>query len=256
MINGLNIEEIHAVVFDLDGTVYCGDTVVDGAIELISYLRDKEIKIFFCTNNSTKTRQEICAKLNAMNFGVLCKQIYSAAYSAAHYIAMFPDAHVYCFGTKSLKEELRNFDINIVSEPEDASIILIGLDINIDYKSISKLLSLRNKNCRYIACNRDKYVPSNDGTFQLACGFIVSIVEIALEIDIDFTIGKPNPYMINLLASENRLAMNEIIMIGDSIESDIVMAQSAGCQAIYFSPLKIDLNVFKISSLNELIGLL
>jgi len=51
--------KIRALVFDLDGTVYEGDSLVDGVLETINRMRHQGFSIYFCTNNSTRTRQEV-----------------------------------------------------------------------------------------------------------------------------------------------------------------------------------------------------
>lgn len=248
----MHLSSVRAVVFDLDGTIYCGNTPTDGAVELLEQLCRQGIQIFYCTNNSTKTRQDICAKLNAMNVPASTEYIYSAAYSAAHYLKRYNYSDVYCFGTDGLHSELKSFGISTVPVPEEASVVLIGLDTSLNYERIATLLPLRNKSCRLVACNRDKFFPSDNGLMQLGCGFIVSLVENALERDIEYTVGKPNTYMLDMLIEEHGLAMHEVIMVGDSLESDIAMAQAAGCRSVYLSPQLDVSSVFKITSLREL----
>lgn len=248
----MDLTPVRAVVFDLDGTIYCGNTPVDGAVELLLQLRRQGVQIFFCTNNSTKTRQDISVKLNAMNVSALPTEIYSAAYAAAHYLKKNNYSDVYCFGTTGLCSELKLLGVKLVSTPEEAAVVLIGLDMHINYESIARLLPLRNRTFRLVACNRDKYFPSDNGLVQLGCGFIVSLVEDALEKEIDYTVGKPNTYMMDLLAEEHGLAMDEIVMVGDSLESDIAMAQAAGCRSVLLSSRQNSSGVFQVESLAEL----
>lgn len=57
---------IRAVALDLDGVVYEGDHVIEGAADTIGTLRDKGIEIYFVTNNSGRKRTSIAEKLNQM----------------------------------------------------------------------------------------------------------------------------------------------------------------------------------------------
>jgi len=248
----MRLSSVSAVVFDLDGTIYCGNTPVNGATELLEQLHRQGIQIFYCTNNSTKTRQDIFAKLNAMNLIASPEKIYSAAHAAAHYLYQNNYLNAYCIGTAGLQSELRSFGIRMVSFPEEASVVLIGLDTNFNYECITKLLPLRNKICCLVACNRDRYFPSDNGVMQLGCGFIVSQVEDALGKKVDYTVGKPNTYMLDLLVKEHGITLDEIVVVGDSLESDIAMAQAAGCRSVYFSSLHDDSGVFQVKSLHEL----
>ena len=45
-------------------------------------------------------------------------------------------------------------------------------------------------------------------------------------------IGKPNTLMIDLLCEKEKLSPDRFLMIGDTFESDIRMADRAGCKSI------------------------
>lgn len=246
------LSSVRAVVFDLDGTLYCGNTPVDGAARLLRQLRSQGIGTYYCTNNSTKTRQDICAKMNDLDLPASREEIYSAAYAAARYLAQEKYSRVYCLGTDGLSDELKDFGIATVSVPEEASVVLVGLDPSLDYQDISRLLPLRGRECTLVACNRDKFFPADHGIMKLGCGFVASLVEEVLERRIDYTVGKPNTYMLNMLLEEHGLTMDEIVMIGDSLESDIAMAQAAGCRSVFLSSQKAASGVFQVNSLAEL----
>lgn len=46
----MQLASARAVVFDLDGTLYCGAAVVDGAVELLQQLRSQGVQIFAPAN--------------------------------------------------------------------------------------------------------------------------------------------------------------------------------------------------------------
>lgn len=248
----MHLSSVRAVVFDLDGTIYCGKSPVDGASNLLEQLHLQGIQVFYCTNNSTRTRQDIYAKLNAMKLPATPETIYSAAYAAAHYLKQNSCSNIYCFGADGLKDELRSVGLSMVTDPDEASAVLIGLDTNVDYERISRLLPFRKRDYTLVACNCDKFFPSDNGMIQLGCGFIVSLVEDALEKKVDYIVGKPNPYMLDMLTKEHGIAMDEIVMVGDSLGSDIAMAQAAGCRSVYLSSRQDVPGVCQVKSLHEL----
>jgi ribonucleotide monophosphatase NagD (HAD superfamily) len=53
--------------FDLDGTIYIGNQLFEGAIELIDVLKRKGKKFFFLSNNSSKSTLDYIKKLNDLN---------------------------------------------------------------------------------------------------------------------------------------------------------------------------------------------
>ena len=55
---------IKAVLLDLDGTVYNGSILIDGAKEAVDSIRDRGIRLFFFTNKSGRSRKAIADKLD------------------------------------------------------------------------------------------------------------------------------------------------------------------------------------------------
>ncbi len=54
------LTKIKCFVMDLDGTVYLGKRILDGAIEFLHMLEKNKIKFKFFTNNSSKKYKDIC----------------------------------------------------------------------------------------------------------------------------------------------------------------------------------------------------
>ena len=52
-----------AYLFDLDGTIYVGDTLLPGAAETLTALRKAGRRTIFLSNNPTKTRSQYMTKL-------------------------------------------------------------------------------------------------------------------------------------------------------------------------------------------------
>ena len=89
-----------AIVFDLDGTIYLGDNVIPGAPELINKCREQGKKIFFLTNNSGKSRNEIANKLKGMKIETKPEEIYTSSYTTAKYCYHKGYTEVFVIGTK------------------------------------------------------------------------------------------------------------------------------------------------------------
>ena len=48
-----NLTDIEAVFLDLDGTIYMGDNLIEGAVEFLNRIEKKGIRRFFLSNNSS-----------------------------------------------------------------------------------------------------------------------------------------------------------------------------------------------------------
>ena len=79
---------------------------------------------------------------------------------------------------------------------------------------------------KFIACNQDRTFPVAENKFMPACGAMVGAITSALNREPDFIVGKPNIYILTKIERAFNVAHDEIIVVGDSFESDIMMAYS------------------------------
>ena len=97
-----------AVAFDLDGVIYFGNRQANGAAECIKTIREKGKKVFFITNNSACTRQQIVEKLLNMNIYADIDYVITSGYAAVVYLEnrKKKNERIFILGTKDLKIEL------------------------------------------------------------------------------------------------------------------------------------------------------
>ena len=114
-------------LFDLDGTVYLGDTVIEGAIETLKKLTAMGKKVCFLTNNSSKDKREYVKKITDMGYPVDLWQIITSTMATIRYLhTRRPGKSVYPVGTPAFIEELKKASIPLAKE--DADIFLLGFD--------------------------------------------------------------------------------------------------------------------------------
>ena len=83
---------------------------------------------------------------------------------------------------------------------------------------------------KLIATNLDPNCPTPSGT-RPGCGAIVKLIEEATGIRA-FSVGKPSPVMMRQARKELGLATSETIMVGDTMETDIVGGVQMGYRTI------------------------
>ena len=83
---------------------------------------------------------------------------------------------------------------------------------------------------KLIATNLDPNCPTQSGT-RPGCGAIVSLIEVATGIKA-FSVGKPSPVMMRTARKELGMATSETIMIGDTMETDILGGVQMGYRTI------------------------
>ena len=224
-----------AVIFDLDGTLYFGGNLVDGALETITALTDQDYRVFFLTNNSGKTRQEIVDKLKGFGFQAERRNTYCCSYAIAAYLTENKIMSVYVVGAEGLKRDLESYNIR-VKDSSDALAVVVGLDLNLSYNKITIALDAISNGAKLIVANIDLSYPIGNNRRLPGCGAIVGAIVGATGHDPDFQVGKPNIYMLELICKEHSLSSAEICMVGDEPESDIKMAVNFQCQGVLFDP--------------------
>ncbi len=105
-------ESIDTFLLDCDGVLWRGSQLLPNIAETIQQFRMATKRIFFVTNNASKSRREYVAKFTQLGIqDVIRDEIISSAYAAAAYFAslpMPPSGRVLVLGAPGLVEELRD----------------------------------------------------------------------------------------------------------------------------------------------------
>jgi len=220
-----------AVVFDLDGTIYYGNSLAFYAKEAIVALQNMGYKILFFTNNSSKSIDDIYHKLLGLGLNMERNEVYSSSYATAIYLQKQKIQKVFLIGSSGFAQELQKREIKIVSEKE-AQAIVVGLDIHFNYETIAKALVAVENGAKIIASNVDKNFPIEAGVLRPGSNAIVASILGSCDKELDYIVGKPNSYMLDIIVKDWNLDTKNIWVIGDSVESDIAMAEHYGCRSI------------------------
>lgn len=223
-------KNIKAVLFDLDGTIYLGEELIPGAKEVVNRLREMGKEIYFMTNNSTKNRNEIKEKLNNMGLTCQLEEMYTSGYAAALYVKNNCYTDVFISGTDALKKEFFDMGINVTDK---AKVMVIGYDKAFDYNKITDALQVGLSADVIIACNKERHYPVEGGKRLPGCGAMVGAIEGSLGRPVDYVVGKPNPLLLDIICKDTGHNSTDIMVIGDTYESDILMSKDYGCKSIY-----------------------
>lgn len=232
MAKKLKLAEIKAVGFDLDGVVCFGNRLAAGAKKVIYGLRNFGYKVFFITNNSSKTREEISIKLKDLGIKAEAEDIFTSGYACALFLSKFKKkVKISILGSMGLKKMFLQLGLDLVVEPK-CDFLVVGYDAKFNYEKICFGLRAIDNGAKFIACNLDRNFPGNNGEVFPGCGAMIVAIAVASGRNPDFSIGKPNTYMLELAAKQFNLRPKEIIFIGDSLETDISMANKFGSLSV------------------------
>ncbi len=217
-------KRIKAFVLDLDGVVYRGSELIEGAEKRVAELK-KRGQVLFLTNNSLLSRSGYADKLQSMGVPADEKEVITSAYAAALYIKKRrSNARVFPIGEEGLLQELAQQRIEICNT--DCDIVLVGLDRNFNYEKLAKAMEFITNGAAFIATTTNKTLITERGLVP-GTGAIVSAIEAATQKE-PLVVGKPSKIMGEVLLKKLRAKPKEALIIGDRLESDIAFGKSLG----------------------------
>lgn len=208
-----------AFLIDMDGVVYRGSEMIPGADRFINSLREREIPFRFLTNNSQRTRRDVATKMRRMGFAVEEEHVFTCAMATARFLArQKPGGTAYVIGEGGLLQALHVNGYSIVDY--DADYVVVGEGRTLSMEMVEHAVNLILRGSRLIATNLDPNCPTNHGT-RPGCGATVAMLETATGAKA-FSVGKPSPAMMREAATELGMHSRDIVMIGDTMETDIL----------------------------------
>lgn len=220
----MNIRDLQLFIFDLDGVIYLGTDPISGAKEVIDTLAQKGKDSFFLTNNSTRTRTQFRQKLARMGIQVQEEQIITSAYATVQYLLQRQaNAKVYVIGEEGLRTEFLNagFDIYFdTPSKRNFEYVVVGLDREFNYQKLSIALTAIENGAKFLATNDDPTLPTERGNLPGA-GTMVAALSTGVYSPPIITIGKPNPFTVELILESRNVKPSAAVIIGDRYSTDI-----------------------------------
>ncbi|MDF2439998.1 MAG: 5-nucleotidase [Abditibacteriota bacterium] len=216
-------------LIDMDGVVYRDSQLIPGAARFISELQDAKIPFLFLTNNSQRTRRDIAIKLQRLGIDVGPEHVFTCAMATARFLArQKPNGTAYVIGEGGLLHALHTHGYAVVDK--DPDFVVIGEGRTLSYEMIETALNLVLGGAKLVATNMDPNCPTTKGT-RPGCGAVVAMIEEASGVKA-FSVGKPSPVMMRAARKELGLDTEHTIMIGDTMETDILGGVQMGYQTV------------------------
>ena len=218
------------IVFDMDGTVYLGKNLIDGALETFKYLKDNNIDYLFFTNNSSHDLDFYYKKVS--DFGIPCSLEHNFFSSTEVTITYLEEMHakkIFVIGNKCLKDKLAKFfEITTVfDEKERIDAVVAGFTTELVYKELKDAsLYLQTRDVPFIATNGDYRCPIEDGLYIPDCGGMCEWLRLVSGKEAK-VMGKPNPVVVDAIMKRYGVTKDEILLVGDRLYTDILVGVNA-----------------------------
>lgn len=230
------LNHIELAIFDLDGVIYRGKTLIPNVNEIIEELKEHSIRVVYNSNNSTITRQAYVDRLREFKIPSEITDFYtSASIASAEITKIKQNATIFVIGEVGLREELRSCGHNIVTDQvnfREVDFVLVGLDRDFNYDKLSFAQKcIMEGNAKFYATNADSTLPVANG-FKPGAGVMVNSLTTCSGTKPIRIFGKPETIGIQSILRDTQIPAENACIFGDRLNTDILAGNRAGITTI------------------------
>ncbi|HZV33335.1 MAG TPA: HAD-IIA family hydrolase [Verrucomicrobiae bacterium] len=220
-------------LIDMDGVIYRENRLIPGAADFVRALQATSVPFLFLTNNSAPTPEDLAVRLKHLGIsGLSAKHFYTSALNTADFLSeTHPGCTVFVIGEGGLLAALH--ERKIASDAIRPHYVVVG-EGAASLERLAKAHECIERGARLLATNPDNWCPVSSEQTRPGAGATTAYLE-ASSGRRAYYLGKPNGYMFH--QARKKLAglagkdLQEVVMIGDTMETDIRGAFEAGIQA-------------------------
>lgn len=214
---------------DLDGTIYIGNSLIDGIASSVDTLKKEGKRVVFLSNNSSRDKEEYVVKLGRMGINCVENDIVLSTDLTVKFLIESNCFKVFVLGTVSLKNMLA--EKGIIHTDVDPDFVVVGYDTELTYEKLVSASQLINTGVDFISTHCDLVCPTESGPIP-DVGLIVDMLEKTTGKKVYKQFGKPMPQIIDFIGQKYDVKKEDIIVVGDRLYTDIKMASDAGVDSI------------------------
>lgn len=241
------LKNIRCFVFDMDGTIYKGETLFDGVKELFSLFDKEGLKYYFLTNNSSKTGKVYLEKLNRLGLQNISEnQIITSGDITVDYLQKNDINRIFLIGTPEFENQCLKAGLQLIkSKNEQIDAVVVGFDTTFNYRKGEIATHYLRKGVVFLSTNEDLVCPMENDEFIPDCGAITSMLELASNRKTKY-LGKPRKETTDYLLNHIQINKNDLAIVGDRLYTDIATGFLNG-----FSSIAVLTGEFKLDDLHH-----
>ena len=224
---------MQAVLFDLDGVLYQGNRMIDGALETVRWCEAEGVPHLFVTNTSSKPRRVLVERLGGLGLSVSAEQIFAPPVAAHDFLTANGIAPIALIVREATREDFEGIELLDDDAEAGAGAVVVG-DIgkgwNYDVMNRAFRLLMAKSRPTLLALGMSRYAQGEDGLLLDVAPFIKAL-EHASDCKA-VVMGKPARAFFDAAVAKLGVPRDEVAMIGDDVRGDVGGAQAAGLRGI------------------------
>jgi arabinose operon protein AraL len=222
---------IRGVLLDLDGTVYLGEALIPGAGEAVRAFKGAGMQVAYLTNKPLQPRAEYARKLTRLGIPTAPEEVVTSSFVLARWLRQHaPGATLFVIGEPPLLEELRGAGFALSDDPQQVDVVVAAFDRGFDYRKLTIGMRAIRRGARFVATNPDRTCPMPGGEIP-DCAAVIGALEGCTGTRVEAVVGKPSAVMLQIALEVLGLGPGDCLMVGDRLETDVVMARQAGVRS-------------------------
>ncbi|HMJ66477.1 MAG TPA: HAD-IIA family hydrolase [Candidatus Binatia bacterium] len=220
-------------LIDMDGVIYRENQLIPGAAKFVEALLAAGTPFLFLTNNSAPTPEDLAVRLKHLGISALSsRHFYTSALNTADFLSeTHPACTVFVIGEGGLLTALH--ERKIANDAMHPSYVVVG-EGAASMEKLAKAHECIERGARLLATNPDNWCPVGSERTRPGAGATAAFLEASTGRRA-YYLGKPNGYMFHRARQKlGEFALQqpgEVVMIGDTMETDIRGAVEAGMHA-------------------------
>jgi len=219
---------VDTVLLDLDGTLYEGSRVVDGAPEAVRRLREHGLTVRFCTNTDSVTPSELADRLAGRGFQVGEEELVTPGAVAARLLGSDPEARVLVVAADGV---LRLLADRLAGPDEPVTHVLVAdPSYGATYDDLDAAFRAVRDGAELLATQLNRVAVRDDGE-HLDTGGWGRLLEYASGTTAR-VLGKPAPEVFTAPLEALGRRPDTALVVGDDLEADIGGGQAVGAATV------------------------
>lgn len=220
-------------LIDMDGVIYRENRLIPGATDFVAALLSTGTPFLFLTNNSAPTPEDLAVRLRHLGVtGLSARHFYTSAMNTADFLVeTHPNCTVFVIGEGGLLAALH--ERKIANDGIAPDYVVVG-EGTATTEKLAKAHECIERGARLLATNPDNWCPVSEEKTRPGAGATTAFLEASSGRRAYF-LGKPNGFMFHCarrrLTPVGAAALEQVVMIGDTMETDIRGAIESGLQA-------------------------